>query len=430
MPAVLLVEEDPSLRARLRSRLESEGFDVEAAADGEAAVAALRARSYVAAVVDLEAASPWSRGVLEAARATACETVARSDDPSQLLDRVRRAVERRLLLRENLRLRSELAERLGFPRIIGQSAALAEATRQLRKVAATEATVLLQGEPGTGKELFARAIHHLSARRDGPFVTVHCAGVPEALLEVELFGLDAREETGPGGPRPGRIELADRGTLFLGEVGETGSRIQGRLLELLEQGRFERDGEGRTVPVDLRVIASTSRDPRDDLLFRRAAVTVTAPPLRARDGDIVLLAGHFLESFGCHVRGEPLVFSPESLEAIRTYAWPGNVRELERAVERAVLLADGERIEPRHLGLGSPHDRAGDEAGFCRVVGMDGTLDEVGGRARELAERIAVRRALRATRGSAPRAARALRTSEERVRALGIAPAADDERLA
>ncbi len=449
MPPILLVEDRESLRAVLRTTLESEGFAVEEASDGRRAIEAIDRTRYLAVVTDLKLPGADGHEVLVAARevdpnvpvilmtaygtiqdavgamrAGAFDFLAKPVDPDHLVLLVRRAVERRALLEENLALKSEFAEQLGFPRIIGESAALVDLSRQIQKVAPTEATVLLLGESGTGKELFARAIHHVSPRRDAPFVAINCAAIPETLLENELFGHEKGAYTGAAATKLGRVELADRGTLFLDEIGELGPKVQAKLLRVLEDRCFERVGGNRTISVHLRVVAATNRDLRqaasegsfrNDLYFRLAVVTLTAPPLREREGDIPLLAAHFLDTCRRQLRRSSLSFSEASIQAMREYRWPGNVRELENSVERAVILAEGEYIEPDHLGLGAHGQLAGDLAAFCRAVRIEGTLAEVGGRAKDLAERIAIRRALRAARGDIRRAAQLLRASEETV---------------
>lgn len=449
MPPVLLVEDRDSLRAMLRSTLEGEGYAVEEAPDGERAIRALARGRYAAVITDLKLPGADGHKVLQAAREadpnapvivlTAYGTVEdavgamkngafdflrKPVDPDHLLLLLRRAVERRALLEENLLLKKEFAEKLGFPRIVGRSAALVEVTRQIQKVAPTDATVLLEGESGTGKELFARAIHHLSPRKSFPFVAINCAAIPETLLEAELFGHERGAYTGAVSARAGRLELADRGTLFLDEIGELGPSVQAKLLRAVQEKAFERVGGNRTIGVNLRILAATNRDLRravsqgrfrEDLYFRIAVVTVRVPALRERREDVPLLAEHFLERFRRELGRESLAFTDAAREAMRLHRWPGNVRELANAVERAAILAEGDRIEPRHLGLAAEARREEDLDEFLRAVGLEGSLDEVGARARDLAESRLIRRALADARGNKARAAQALQVNYKRL---------------
>ncbi len=219
---------------------------------------------------------------------------------------VERATRQQELLRENLILREEFSARYGFPRIVGESDVMKAVSHQLQRVAPTEATVLLLGESGTGKELFARAVHHLSNRREQPFIALNCAAIPEGLVENELFGHERGAFTGAGNRKAGKIEMAQRGTLFLDEIGELPLASQAKLLRVLEERCFERVGGTQSIEVDVRIIVATNRDLagrvreklfREDLYFRISAVPLTIPPLRERDGDLVLLGAHFLEKF-------------------------------------------------------------------------------------------------------------------------------------
>jgi len=458
MPSVLLVEDRDSLRIMLRSTLESEGFSVEEAADGRRAIDALSAGRFLAVVTDLKLPGADGHEVLAAARDAdpnvpvvvmsaygtvedavgaikkgAVDFLAKPVDPDHLVLLLRRAVERRALLEENLLLKQEFADHLGFPRIIGDSPVLVEVSRQIQKAAVTDATILLQGESGTGKELFARAIHFLSPRKKGPFVAISCAAIPETLLENEMFGHERGAYTGAVSTRSGRVELADRGTLFLDEIGELGPGVQAKLLRVLQERTFERVGGTRTLSVDIRIVAATNRDLRqavaqgqfrEDLFFRLAVVTVTAPPLRERVDDIPALADHFLAKYRREVGRETLTFSAAALEAMRSHPWPGNVREMENCIERAAILVEGESIEPSHLGLTPETGHRGDLDAFSRAVGIEGGLDEVGARARDLAEKLVIERALAAAGGNKSRAAEALSVNYKRllarIRELGL----------
>jgi transcriptional regulator with GAF, ATPase, and Fis domain len=260
-------------------------------------------------------------------------------------------------------LRESLDERYGFDRLIGQAPAFREALRLATKVAPTETTVLLTGESGTGKELVARAIHHASARSDGPFVAVNCAALPETLLESELFGHERGAFTGADRQKPGRFELASGGTLFLDEVGELSAPVQAKLLRVLQEHEFERVGGTRTLRADARIIAATNRDLaravaegrfREDLYYRLNVFALHLPPLRQRSEDVLLLADHFVRTLGAKMgKGEPGI-SRDAREALVGHAWPGNIRELQNAVERALILSDGDLLTATHLGLPVP----------------------------------------------------------------------------
>ena len=458
MPPVLLVEDRDSLRAMLRSTLEAEGFSVDEAVDGKRAVKMLSGGRYLAVITDLKLPGADGHQVLEAAREAdpnlpvivmtaygtiedavgamkrgAWDFLSKPVEPDHLLLLLRRAVERRQLLEENLLLKEEFAERLGFPRILGDAPALHEVTRQVQKAAPTDATVLLLGESGTGKELFARALHHLSPRRGGPFVAINCAAIPDTLLENELFGHEKGAYTGANAARAGRIELADRGTLFLDEVGELGPAVQAKLLRVLQERTFERVGGNRTISVNLRIVAATNRDLRkaasqggfrEDLYFRLAVVSVRVPPLRERRDDIPVLAAHFVDRFRKELGKDRLELSGPSMDALRAHAWPGNVRELENAIERAAILADGPVLEPHHLSLPAPHAAEDDLDAFARAVGLTGSLDAVSERARVLIERLLIKRALTEAGGNKVRAAQRLDVNYKRllarVRELGL----------
>jgi Nif-specific regulatory protein len=258
---------------------------------------------------------------------------------------------------ENERLRRRLGE---DARMIGTSPALEGIAGQIARVAATKATVLVRGESGVGKELVARAIHESSDRRAGPFVCLNCAALSETLLESELFGHEKGAFTGATERKIGKFEAAHRGTLMLDEIGEMTPAIQAKFLRVLEGHPFERVGGSSRVQVDVRVVAATNRNLEDavtaggfrrDLYFRLKVVEIMVPPLRRRPEDIEPLAAHFLEKFAAETGRRLRGYTPEALEALRSYHWPGNVRELRNAVERAVVLAPGEWIDVSDVSL-------------------------------------------------------------------------------
>jgi transcriptional regulator with GAF, ATPase, and Fis domain len=257
----------------------------------------------------------------------------------------------------------ELEARTGQRRVVGQSKVWREVLAQAARVAQTETTVLLTGESGTGKEVVARFIHHASRRSHGPFVAINCAALPDQLLESELFGYERGAFTGAVGSKPGRIEQASNGVLFLDEVGEMAPTVQAKLLRVLEEREFMRLGSTRLIHADIRVIAATNRDLhgamergefREDLYYRLGVFEISLPPLRERRHDILELADIFLKEIGESVGRPASGIAPDAKDQLLAYAWPGNVRELRNAIERAVILADGGMIRSEHLPVAAP----------------------------------------------------------------------------
>lgn len=256
------------------------------------------------------------------------------------------------------RLKEELKERYGFGNIIGRDTRMQEVYNLIQTVSETSSTVLIQGETGTGKELVARAIHYNSPRKDKPFIKVSCAALPETLLESELFGYKRGAFTGAVRDKPGRFELADKGTIFLDEIGEIPLSIQVKLLRVLEEKEIEPLGSTRPVKVDVRIIAATNRDLkkavregkfREDLYYRLNVVSIFLPPLRERKEDIPLLVKHFIKRFNKRMGKGIDSVSKEAMDALIDYSWPGNVRELENAIEHAFIYCKGRVIEVRDL---------------------------------------------------------------------------------
>jgi two-component system NtrC family response regulator len=247
-----------------------------------------------------------------------------------------------------------------FDEVIGESPSMQRVFELVRKVSATDVSVLIQGESGTGKELIARAIHRSGKRKEAPFVPINCGAIPENLLESELFGYEKGAFTGADAQKRGRIEYADGGTLFLDEIGELPLLLQVKMLRFLQEHQVERVGGRETIPVDVRVIAATNKDLkeeiggnrfREDLYYRLGVVTITIPPLRERIGDAVLLAKSFLQAFSTNYRKAIKGFRADALEAIESNDWPGNVRELENRVRRAVVMCEGKYVAPEDLEL-------------------------------------------------------------------------------
>ncbi|MES1930704.1 response regulator receiver protein [Salinisphaera dokdonensis CL-ES53] len=291
--------------------------------------------------------------------------------------------------------------------LIAASDVMLKVCRLVEKVAPTNATTLLLGETGSGKEVLARALHNLSARRDGRFVAINCAAIPENLLESELFGYEKGAFTGANRQSPGKIELAQGGTLFLDEIGDMPASLQAKMLRFLQERVVERVGGREEIPVDVRVICATHRDLtariaegefREDLFYRVAEISITIPPLRERDGDVVVLAKAFFEKAaatnGITLRG----LAPEAIVAIERYSWPGNVRELEHRINRAVIMADGKFVTAADLGLNTTS-----ESDTPLRLNLRQVRDE--------AERGALERALRMAEGNVSKASRLLGVS-------------------
>jgi two-component system response regulator AtoC len=338
---------------------------------------------------------------------------------------VARALDRRRLQKQVKALRD--SQPSGLEGLIGQSESLKRVVDMAHRAAPTDLTVLIQGESGTGKEVLARAIHRLSARKDGPFVPVNCAAIPEGLLESELFGHERGAFTGAVRARPGRFELAKEGTLFLDEIGDMPMSMQAKILRVLQEREFERVGGTRTITADVRVIAATHRDLeaavaqgtfRQDLFYRLQGVGMVLPPLRERVDDLPLLATHLLERAAQRLSRQPAVLSPEALRCLWIYAWPGNVRELQHVLEGAMVLSDGV-IRPEHLPPAV--QRAAQARPAAETAPMlTGSLDE----ALEEWERRMILDALQQTQGVQARAAKILGVSERslwyRIKKLGI----------
>ncbi len=327
------------------------------------------------------------------------------------------------LVQENQLLREEVGRRVSLPSIVGGTKRMQEVFRAAELVANSRSTVLLRGESGTGKELVAKAVHHLSPRSAGPYVRFNCAAVPEGLLESELFGHEKGAFTGASGAKKGRFELADGGTIFLDEIGDLPIALQPKILRVLQEQEFERLGSERSVKVDVRVVAATSRDLerllaqglfREDLYYRLNVVPIFIPPLRERREDVPALVDHFARQAG-EERGRAVRFTPAAVAALAAHAWPGNVRELENTVERTVVLGDKEVIDAADLKLLT--------AGVPSVTGAAG--DDLPGTVHDIELRM-LREALEATGWRQAAAARRLgitpRQIGYRIRRHGLVP--------
>jgi Nif-specific regulatory protein len=338
--------------------------------------------------------------------------------------RIQRAIdaERDRLREENTHLKSELRERYDFSNILGTSGPMRLVYEQVSQVARTDTTVLIRGESGTGKELIAQAVHYNSLRSKRPFIKVSCAALPDSLIESELFGYEKGAFTGAHAPKKGRFELADGGTLFLDEIGELNLSTQIKLLRVLQAREFERLGGTKTIRVNVRMIAATNKDIekaivdgtfREDLYYRLNVFSIFLPPLRERKPDLLLLADHFLEKaslgHGKHIKR----ISTPAIDMLMAYHWPGNVRELENAIERAVVVCDGQVVHAHHL---PPSLQTAASSGTTMSLSLKDAIDAY--------EKDLIQDALKTVRGNRAKAARLLSTTGRimnyKVRQLGI----------
>ena len=328
---------------------------------------------------------------VEAMKSGAFDYIPKPFTPDEVLIVVKKAIEKKSLLLENIYLRQELQGKYGFHNIVGKSKKMQEIYRIIAKVAMTDSTVLIYGQSGTGKELIARAIHFNSPRREKQFVPVDCAVLSENLLESELFGHIRGSFTGAVTTKPGLFEVADGGTVFLDELGNISLAIQSKLLRVLQEREFTPVGGTKAKKVDIRLIAATNKDLekmiksetfREDLYYRLNIVPIMLPPLKDRQDDIALLSVHFLKKYAEEM-GKPIKgFTPEAMEKLMRYPWPGNVRELENVVERTVVMIEDEMVRVEHLILPGQQEK---EEGEEHVPMTSDELKELKKQAREKA---------------------------------------------
>ncbi len=449
MLEILVVDDEPSILESLRDILEDEGYRVKCVASGEEALNLVEEGPPDLVLLDV-----WLPGIdglevlsrlretyphlpviiisghgtiemaVKAVKLGAFDFLEKPLSYDRVVVSVKNALRFKSLEEENLRLRARFEE----PGLTGDSPAIREVKTLIARVAPTEATVLIQGESGVGKEVAARMIHRLSLRSQGPFVEVNCAAIPETLIESELFGHEKGAFTGATQARKGKFDQAHRGTLFLDEVGDMSLSAQAKVLRVLQEKRFQRVGGDRLIEVDVRVIAATNKDLkaemeagrfREDLYFRLNVVPITIPPLRERPEDIPLLVEEFLDELSRHSGLGRKVVAPEVLEALKRHSWPGNVRELKNLIERLVIISPGQEITlndlPREF-LEEVENPPEEQPPWFEVDSFK--------EARELFEREFLRRKLEAVGGNISHLARAvgLRRSylHRKLKALGL----------
>jgi two-component system response regulator HydG len=450
---ILIVDDDRGHLTSLRTVIRSWGYEVTTVEDGRDAVAAVKDSPVDLILMDvrmttmsgIEALAHIKRynpsipiiimtayssveSAVEALKGGAYDYLIKPFDFDVLKLSIERACEHAGLKAENQDLRARLQEDFDRPDIIGKSASMKALMDMLAMVAPSEATVLITGESGTGKELIARSLHHNSARKGHPLVTVNCAALTESLLESELFGHEKGAFTGADRRREGRFMQANGGTVFLDEVGETSARMQAKLLRVLQEKEIQRVGSEAVLQVDVRVVAATNRDLeedvqagrfREDLFYRLNVMHLNVPPLRGRQEDIPLLAQHFLEKYARRNRKTVKGFAPLAMDMLLKYDWPGNVRELENAIERAVILLSGDHVTEKQLPLRIMREHPGHESAVdAAMPATDGT------RTLEEMEKEAIVATLDAADGNKSETARRLgisrKTLHNKLKAYGL----------
>lgn len=407
---ILVVEDDEYVLGSIKSVLDDEGYRVSTASNGLEALSFYRKEPFDLVISDLKmpqmdgfellkqlkleypeiflimmTAYGSVRTAVEAMKIGAYDYLTKPVSAEEMRLVVQRVFEKQNLIIENMALRKELEERFSFHNIIGKSHKMQYVYDLILQVANTDATVLITGDTGTGKELIAHAIHHNSGRKDSPFVVINCSALPESLLETELFGHEEGAFTGATKQRTGKFEHAHKGTVFFDEMGNLPLSMQTKLLRLLQEKSFERIGGNQTIKVDVRVIAATNRDLnklsqeggfREDLYYRLNVIPVKLPPLNERREDIPLLVTHFVEKYNKAFKKDIKSISQNALNIMMSYYWPGNVRELENVIERAVIMAKSRIINEVDLLISNQKQRMeGLEEMFDGRI-MDNSLEE------------------------------------------------------
>ena len=431
---ILISDDDEILAYLLKEELVSEGFQVDIVDDGKYAIENLKKKTYDLLLLDLEmkevngeevlkfanefhpnvqvivlTAKSEVRTAIDCIKMGAYDFITKPYDFDALTIVIDRALKHKDLLVQNKILSSKLKQTVPH-QIIGESKQLKQTLEHAQKAAMSESNILLEGETGTGKELFAEFIHKNSNRKDKPFVAINCASLPDQLIESELFGHEKGAFTDAKYSKQGLVEIADGGTLFLDEIGEMSLTLQPKLLRFLEKGEYRRIGGVSNLDSDVKVIGATNKNLmeeaekgnfRRDLLFRLNVITLTIPPLKDRNEDILILANHFLEAKSPH--RAPKRLSPEAENALVYYNYPGNVRELEHIIERAIIFSSGELIETKDLNL--PHSEHKIVQSFADSGDDVLTLEEV--------EKIHIHNALNKCNWNRENTARALRISQK-----------------
>jgi len=456
MAQILIVDDDAQLRQSFGKILEGEGYEIRAAASGEAGVAEVRREAPdlvimdvrmtgitgIAAMQQMRAASPnlpviimtaygGTETAIEATKLGAFDYIVKPFEIPDILRLIGQGLSAGRLARARVAIAPEPDESQDDA-LVGQSRAMQEVFKAIGRAAPTDALVLIRGESGTGKELVARALWQHSARAAKPFVVINCVAIPDTLLESELFGYEKGAFTGAGSRRVGKIEQAQRGTVFLDEIGDMPLTVQAKILRLLQEKQIERLGGREPIPVDVRILAATNRDLeeavaqgrlREDLYYRLKVVTISLPPLRAREGDVPRLAAHFLSRLARELDMQNPGLTPEAADLLAAHPWPGNVRELGNALKKALIFSRGVPIGAEDMsqaiGVGRPAPAvsgagasatAADEPlrAFVRRALMDRAGEAAFEHVLDTVGRAAIAEALEITGGNRTRAAKLL----------------------
>jgi DNA-binding NtrC family response regulator len=451
MPAILIVEDEPKMLRLLELNLTEEGYTTHTAANAETGLNTLRQEKIDLVVTDLKL--PGMDGLeflqavkrtdaripvivmtaygtvetaVEAMKAGASDYVLKPFSLEEMKLIVRKELDVHSLREENRSLREALGRRYEFKNIVARSPKMQEVLATVERVAPTNSTILLGGESGVGKDMIARALHQHSRRVAGPFVKINCTAIPENLLESELFGYEKGAFTGAVSSKPGKFELADKGTIFLDEIGDVPGTTQVRLLRVLQDREFERLGGTKTLKVDVRVVAATNQDLRaaleqgtfrEDLYYRLNVVPINIPPLRERKEDVPYLVDHFIERF-VRESGKPIKgITPAAQKMLMEFHWPGNVRELENIIERAVSLSAGAMLDVADIRLDLSPSRPGgaDIAAFALSAGGTTAFPPPGVTLEQFEDEM-IKEALRRAGGNKSQAARLLGLSRNALR--------------
>jgi two-component system response regulator AtoC len=453
-PRILVVEDEMAIRLALKGLLTREGYEVELAEDGEAAIAELSHQAYDLVLTDLSLGKGASgmdvlntvkeqrpetavvmitahgneKIAVDAMKGGAEDYIPKPFDNDEIRVVVARALDRYRLERENRLLLEQIQRNYSYENLIGSGPAMRTVFETIQKVAETDLSVMIRGESGTGKELVAQALHNRSPRKNRPFITVNCAAISRELVESELFGHEKGSFTGADSRRLGRFEAADGGTIFLDEIGDMAAETQAKVLRVLQEKKLERVGSTQSIEVDVRVISATHRDLesevladefREDLYYRLKVVEIEMPPLRDRTEDIPALAHRFLEQVAERLGRDPKPLAPDALATLARHAWPGNVRELLNVLEQASVLASGEAIQ-----VGDLHLPGGQQAPVSLDLPSGITFGDAKRHTVENFERDFLLRALRENDGNVSRTAQSIgmvrQSLQQKIRELDL----------